>query len=374
MITRPALERYRSSVPDGASTSSHLGRVGARANPKQIPEERVTFAFAAGFAPCLVNDLDARSEDNVQLRINALRALCDQMTSPVPAGELVKSGCLDVLLRHAVSSDVSVRRLATHAMTLVARTSNGKLAFVRSGEGLSVLLPLLDDSDTEARANFYKTMLTLCSNAEATNVLVLIGVVRVLVKKARREEGEIQELCLQVLYHTLKSHGETALVEAQEQGATGLCVFLMENGTSSPRVKELAAKNLTLLCFTTQAKLKLIELDAVKVVCKLLADSSYAVRAAAAGALMGVTTEKAAKVTVIECGGLKLLDGLLNDPSRMVQLNTLKTLSNVVVHPEARKMLNNEKTVARLEELAAVDDRLASRAAATCLALVLWSP
>ena len=68
------------------------------------------------------------------------------------------------------------------------------------------------------------------------------------------------------------------------------------------------------------------------------------------------------------------LDALLDDPSRMVQLNTLKTLSNVVVHPDARAMLNNDKTVARLEELAAVEDRLASRAAATCLALVLWTP
>ena len=46
----------------------------------------------------------------------------------------------------------------------------------------------------------------------------------------------------------------------------------------------------------------------------------------------------------------------------------------MVVHPDAREILNNEKTVARLEELAAVEDRLASRAAATCLALVLWTP
>jgi hypothetical protein len=237
-----------------------------------------------------------------------------------------------------------------------------------------VLLPLLDDDDDEARRNFYNTMLTLCANAEATTALVNIGVVRVLVKKSAREEGVIQELCLQVLYHTLKSHGEAALVEAQDQGATNLCVSLMTGGTNSPRVKELAAKNLTLLCFSTQAKMKVIELGAIKDVCGLLAHASYAVRAAAAGALMGVTTEKAAKVQVIECGGVRLLDSLLDDPSRMVQLNTLKTLSNVVVHPDAREILNNEKTVARLEELAAVEDRLASRAAATCLALVLWTP
>lgn len=292
----------------------------------------------------------------------------------MPAAELLKAGVLDVLLRHAVSPDVAVRRRATHAMTLAARGSNGKLAFVRAGGGLAVLLPLLDDDDTEARTNFYRTMLELCANAEATTALVGIGVVRALVKKSAREEGVIQELCLQVLYHALKSHGEVALVEAQDQGATNLCVSLMTNAANSPRIKELAAKNLTLLCFSTQAKMKVIELGAIKGVCGLLSDASYAVRAAAAGALMGVTTEKAAKVQVIECGGVRLLDALLDDPSRMVQLNTLKTLSNVVVHPDARAMLNNDKTVARLEELAAVEDRLASRAAATCLALVLWTP
>jgi hypothetical protein len=71
MQTRPALERYRSAT--SARSDAHLGRVGARANPKDIPGERVTFAFAAGFAPALVSDLDARSEDHVALRLNALK-------------------------------------------------------------------------------------------------------------------------------------------------------------------------------------------------------------------------------------------------------------------------------------------------------------
>jgi len=68
-------------------------------------------------------------------------------------------------------------------------------------------------------------------------------------------------------------------------------------------------KNVTLLCFSTQAKLEIIEMKAISQICLLLSDPSYAVRAAAAGALMGVTTEKRAKIQVIESGGLQLLTG-----------------------------------------------------------------
>ena len=45
METRPALERYRSAT--SAASDVHLGRVGARANPKPIPSERVTFACSS---------------------------------------------------------------------------------------------------------------------------------------------------------------------------------------------------------------------------------------------------------------------------------------------------------------------------------------
>jgi HEAT repeat protein len=370
--SRPALERFRSSTT--ANTSTHLGRTGARPNPKDIPSERVTFAFAANFAPCLVRDLGTGSDENAQLRINALRAMCDQLNSPVPGGELIRNGCLDVLIQHAVSGEPAVQRLATTALELVARSSNGKLAYVQAGEEkLATLLPLLNDTDTLTRLNFYKTMLTMCGSAQCVNVLVAIGVVKTLVQKSKQEKGEIQKLCLEVLYHTLKSYGETALVEAQDQGATKTSINLLLN--DSERVRELALKNVTLLCFSTQAKLEVIEMNAIAKICPLLSDISYAVRAAAAGALMGVTTEKRAKIQVIEAGGLQLLTGLLDDPSRSVQLNALKALSQVVVHPEARKYLNTERTINRVKELINVENNsLLSRAARTFLNLVLWKP
>jgi hypothetical protein len=368
---RPALERYRSATT--SNTGTHLGQTGARPNPEKIPNERVTFAFAASFAPCLVRDLGNGSNENLKLRLNALRALCDQLISPVPAAELIRSGCLDILIAHAVSGDVDVRRLATTALELVARSSNGKLAYIAAGENLTGLLPLLNEEDATTRLNFYKTMQTMCGSAQAVNVLVSIGVVKTLVQKSSREKGEIQILCIEVLYNTLKSYGEKALLEAQEQGATKMSIGLLSS--RSERVRELALKNLTLLCFSTKSKLEVIELNAIASLCPLLSDTSYSVRAAAAGALMGVTTEKAAKIQVIECGGLQLLSGLLDDPSRSVQLNTLKALSQVVVHPEARTFLNNERTIGRVQELIQVQNNtLLSRAAQAFLCLVVWMP
>tara|TARA_B100000795_G_C22424567_1_gene295771 strand:- start:14 stop:436 length:423 start_codon:yes stop_codon:yes gene_type:complete len=117
LTTRPALQRYRSHT--NASTSTHLGRTGAQPNPNAIPDARVTFAFSAGFAPCLCKDLGEGSDSNNDLRINALKALCDQLNSPVPAAELIRNGCLDILIQHAVSGDISISRLATTALELV---------------------------------------------------------------------------------------------------------------------------------------------------------------------------------------------------------------------------------------------------------------
>lgn len=372
MQTRPVLERYRSHT--NAGTGTHLGQTGASDNPKSIAQERVTFAFAANFAPCLCRDLGSGSDENGRLRINALRALCDQLISPVPAAELIRNNCLEILLKHATCGDVAVQRLALTALELVARSSNGKLAYIRAGSTLSCLLPLLNDNDFTSRLNFYKTLLTLCGSSEAVGVLVSIGVVNLLVNKCNQEKNNIQLLCLEVLYHTLKSPGESALIDAQDQGSINIMVDLLSN--ASERVRELALKNITLLCYSTQSKLEVIQLNAIALICPLLNDSSYAVRGAAAGSLMGVTTEKKAKIQVIECGGLQLLTRLLNDPSRNVQLNTLKALSQIVVHPQARTYLNQDKRIVeRIQELISVENNsLLSRAAQTFYDLVVWNP
>jgi hypothetical protein len=372
METRPALERYRSYT--NSDTSTHLGQTGAYDNPKAIPAERVTFAFAAHFAPCLCRDLGEGSDENAKLRLNALRALCDQLISPVPAAALIRNGCLEILLKHATCGDVAVQRLALTALELVARSSNGKLAYVNAGNKLTCLLPLLNDNDVTSRLHFYKTMLTLCGSSNAVDILVSIGVVKQLVNKCNQEEKEIQQLCMEVLYHTLKSYGESALIDAQDQGCIKIMIGLLSH--SSERVRELALKNITLLCFSTQSKLEIIELNAIALICPLLTDTSYAVRGAAASSLMGVTTEKRAKIQVIECGGLELLTNLLNDPSRNVQLFTLKALSQVVVHPQARKYLNGDKRIIeRVTELInATNNSLLSRAAQTFYDLVLWKP
>ena len=58
-----------------------------------------------------------------------------------------------------------------------------------------------------------------------------------------------------------------------------------------------------------------------------------------------------------------------------MQLNTIKTLSQIVVHSEARKYLNSERTVNRMTELMNVENNsLLSRAARTLYNLVLWKP
>ena len=57
------------------------------------------------------------------------------------------------------------------------------------------------------------------------------------VQKSNKETNQIQKLCLEVLYHTLKAHGESALIDAQDQGATKISIALLKN--PDERVREL---------------------------------------------------------------------------------------------------------------------------------------
>ena len=57
------------------------------------------------------------------------------------------------------------------------------------------------------------------------------------VEKSNKETNQIQKLCLEVLYHTLKAHGESALIDAQDQGATKISIALLKN--PDERVREL---------------------------------------------------------------------------------------------------------------------------------------
>ena len=135
-----------------------------------------------------------------------------------------------------------------------------------------------------------------------------------------------------------------------------------------------AGSTLALLCFADLGKELAIKDRAVSVLSKLISDSDWAMRAAAASALMAITTTDEGKKQVLSSVP-KLMD-LLNDEHDLVVVNGLKALANAAVHPEARSLLREDlEFVSKLEELMKDGPtELVQKHAKTTHEAVLWQP
>lgn len=121
--------------------------------------------------------------------------------------------------------------------------------------------------------------------------------------------------------------------------------------------------------------MKAIEGQAVPQLSSLLGHEAWMVRAAAAGALMAITTTDPGKKAIVPSGGVDGLVKLLDDPQRLVKLNVLKTMANVAVNPVVRDQLKlNEVVLPTLDRLEAGQDTLIAKHAGVAKAAVLWEP
>jgi len=131
------------------------------------------------------------------------------------------------------------------------------------------------------------------------------------------------------------------------------------------------------------AKMIAIEQDAVPALLRLLKDADEAVQAAAAGALMAVTTTDEGKramvpATVIDTiEAVDLLVGLLRAKTLDLTLaaNCLKCIANVAVHPKARlQMKGDPDCLGILDDLCKSRTGLVAKHASIAKQAVLWEP
>jgi regulator of RNase E activity RraA len=142
--------------------------------------------------------------------------------------------------------------------------------------------------------------------------------------------------------------------------------------------RQEAGSALTVLCFEEAAKEVAIKNQGVATLCTALVDDEWEIRAAAAGALMAVTTTDEGKRQILTAGGVhKLMRMLeLDEDHAVVVLNALKTLANAAVNPEARRLLRDDaKFLQTLDGLVSRGESpLIQKHAAIARAAVLWQP
>ena len=375
MDSRPFPRLYSGYVGSHLPTethSEHVWRSEAKANPEPIPETKITKAFGSWTLPVLVEQCE---DPNLDIRQNAMKVLCDLLQTPKRVVEALGAGVVEALSR--LVDDTDVRMSVSQAFVLVARNASGKAALAAT---ITSLLPLLDDEALRVREHAYEALLCVCSTCDGLQSVVGGGYVAVLCAKARSEDARIQPQCLLCLYHCLKDPSLDGPRQALDESAVGICISLLDHEFHLARFR--AAENLTLLCFSAEAKRSAIDGGAVDRLVGLLADTSPRVRAAAAGGLMTICTEDDAKFLAIEAGAVDKLAGLLGDDNDLVKLNAVKAMSCIVAHPDGRAAMRNEACLGALDAVrtygAEPDARgvqaMLQKAADVAIRLINWNP
>lgn len=129
------------------------------------------------------------------------------------------------------------------------------------------------------------------------------------------------------------------------------------------------------------AKITAIEENAVPTLLGLLTDDQQGVRAAAAGALMAVTTTDEGKRRMVSEGAesniesVNTLVNLLRESNSLIKTNALKCIANIAVHPRARaQMKASESCMALLNQACESSDGLIAKHASIAKKAVLWNP
>ena len=176
---------------------------------------------------------------------------------------------------------------------------------------------------------------------------------------------------MRLLYEVIKD--EKGLNEALDVGAVETCI---ENlGHKDDLTKKDAAGTLGFLCFADGAKITAIQHGAVALLSELLEHHFVKVRAAAAGALMSIIQTDAGKMEMIPCGAIPRLIKLLKDPDELVKLNVLKTLTEAVVHPQARKeCVESTESLLTIEGICNGEDEFLAKHAKVAREAVTWMP
>jgi hypothetical protein len=344
----------------------------AKGQPTPKDEAVIVEAFGMRKCPKLIEQV--MNSDSLTIRRNALAVLCDEMHNPLSVQGCVDAKMVVVLNSYiAKSDDPMTRERASRALALAAVDANGRRSMLeeRSAEKI---VPGIEDAEVAVRKNVYEALTNFCGGTlPCLKSVVLARYPSTLVKKAATEAPELQPLVLQLLHHCVRD--EKGLDDALGAGAVNTCISLLESRDSA--VRKEAATTLGFLCFAESAKLEAIAHNAVPLLCALLVDPSAAVQSATAGALMAITTTDEGKLAFVPAKGVDPLVALLLDPNadRILLLNVLKTVANVVVHPAARMVMRQEPRVLPvLGRLEVGKDPLVAKHAAIAKAAVLWEP
>ena len=103
-----------------------LSRHENKSNPSSIPYAKIVEAYGLQKCSKLVEQVTG---DDLDVRINALRVLCDEFNNPYSIHGCVAAGVIKVLASMVSDPDFSTRSSASLALSIAAKDAIGNIRF-----------------------------------------------------------------------------------------------------------------------------------------------------------------------------------------------------------------------------------------------------
>lgn len=379
-----------------------------KANVVSSPPTHIVAAYGARKCPKLVEQLGS---PELQVRTNALAALCDEFRNPYSVFGCSESGVVPVLAGMVTDPDYTTRERASRALALAAADAVGAQAILFDEFEVANIIKGVFDTTLAVRRNIYQCLANLTRLPNGIKACVKAGATKHFIEAVVNEHSSAQPSMLETVANLARA--EDGLEAVLSGGGIGVCISLLSSPDADVRVQ--AAATLGLVCFADGAKDQAIEQGALPALLNTL-KSTYAetrtsevnhrLRLSASSALMAVSTSDEGKRQMYPSGGIPVLAEALiascapiwindeddasysnrkqssntsttgPDKDRVVRLNLLKTLTNCAVLPASRiHLVGNDDLVARLRFLAnSSNDALMKRHAEFALDAVKFQP
>lgn len=346
-----------------------LSRFEVRANPVAAPPTKIVEAFGDRKCSKLVEQV---ADGNIEVRVNALLALCDEVNNPYSIFGICDAGVVPILAAMCNDSDYTTRLRASQALAVMATDANG-LETILSEKAIDEIIKGMYDPAEVIRKNIYTCIMHSTRTADGVEACVYAGVTERFAHCLPDEIPSLKTLLLKTL-HNMCSQAP-GLENALASGVVIKCIELLTSTYSDVRAE--AARTLGFICFSDAAKDEALEHNGVGVICSLLAnlDELTNVKAAASLALMAITTTDEGKRQMDVEEYINSIIALLYDENRTVKLNALKIISNIAVYPSIRHVLKEDNScLLVMKRLKNGDDPLVVKHANFALEAVQWMP
>lgn len=343
----------------------------SKAQPGEILPTKIVSAYGLRKCPKLVEQI---AGDDLEVRINALKVLCEEMHNPYSVYLCSQAGVVSVLSAMVCDPDFSTRLYSSKALAIMAKDSNGLDAILHD-EAVNDILLGKSDPHEEVRDNVFTCLLHVCRTADGVDACNATDATTAFVDAIRTESNAIKTILLQALYHI--SGSETGLVEILRAGGVEVCVELLDS--SDPITQSNAARTLGFICFDDRGKQDALEFGAVPKILEVLKlmriTLSSNVKSNLLLALMSITSTDEGKRQCNRDDLINIIVLLLFDDDRIVKLNILKVISNIAVHPRIRQeLVTDSACLSQLKKIRDSDDNLLKRHAEVAINATVWKP